>query len=361
MVVIGLALSVVAGDPLDAVLMFGLVFSVVFFGWLVLTRRSYLRFLGLPLVLFALIGLTAFAIEHKVALPILIGVLLLFGLVARYAVRHARTTEQLTRWHARPADPARKGMLIINPNSGNGKAERFNLPEEARKRGVEPLLLKPGDNLCELANRAVTQGADVIGMAGGDGSQALVATVAMQRDVAHICVPAGTRNHFALDLGLDRDDVVGALDAFTDGVERRIDLASVNERIFVNNASLGVYAQVVQSDAYRDGKLETWKRMLPEMLGRDAAPSDLLFDAPHAKDWADASLVIVSNNPYQLRRLRGRRHATAPGQREPRYLRDPYSRCGGSRQAGDPRHGRPAPAFWRRAPVVVHRVRSSRE
>ena len=100
-------------------------------------------------------------------------------------------------------------------------------------------------------------------MAGGDGSQALVASVAMKHDVAHVCVPAGTRNHFAADLGLDRNDVVGALDAFTDGVERRVDLASLNERVFVNNASIGVYAQVVQSDAYRDAKLRTWRRMLP--------------------------------------------------------------------------------------------------
>jgi diacylglycerol kinase family enzyme len=167
------------------------------------------------------------------------------------------------------------------------------------------LLLERGDNLCELADRAVTQGADVIGMAGGDGSQALVARVAMQRDVAHICVPAGTRNHFALDLGLDRDDVVGALDAFTDGVERRIDLASLNERIFVNNASLGVYARVVQSDAYRDAKLTTWRRMLPDMLGQGAAGCALRFETPHTKDWCDAALVIVSNNPYQMRRFRG--------------------------------------------------------
>ena len=304
-VVIGLTLTLVAGDPISVVLMFGLVFLVAFFGWLVLTRRSYLRFLGLPLVIFGFVGLTAFAYDHKVALPVLIAVLLLFGFVARYAMRHAHTTEQMARRHARPTEPAQKGVLIINPNSGSGKAERFNLPEEARKRGVEPLLLEPGDDLCELAHRAVTQGADVIGMAGGDGSQAMVATVAMQRNVAHICVPAGTRNHFALDLGLDRDDVVGALDAFTDGVERRIDLASLNDRVFVNNASLGIYASVVQSDAYRDGKLRTWKRMLPEMLGRDAAASDLLFDAPHARDWPNASLVIVSNNPYQLRRFGG--------------------------------------------------------
>jgi diacylglycerol kinase family enzyme len=300
-----LVLVVLVADPVSVVLMFVLVFIAAFFGWLVLTRRSRLRLLGLPVIAFGLVGLGAFAYDHKVALPILIAAFVLFGLAARYAVRHSRMTEQMARRHARPADPARKGVLIINPNSGGGKAERFNLPEEARNRGVEPLLLERGDNLCELADRAITQGADVIGMAGGDGSQALVARVAMQRDVAHICIPAGTRNHFALDLGLDRDDVVGALDAFTDGVERRIDLGSLNERIFVNNASLGLYARVVQSDAYRDGKLGTWKRMLPEMFGRDAAASDLLFDAPHQRDWANASLVMVSNNPYQLRRFRG--------------------------------------------------------
>jgi diacylglycerol kinase family enzyme len=145
----------------------------------------------------------------------------------------------------------------------------------------------------------------VIGMAGGDGSQAVVATVAMEHDVAHVCVPAGTLNHFALDLGLDRADVVGALDAYAGGFERRIDVASVNGRIFVNNASLGVYARVVQSNAYRDAKLRTWWRMLPEMLGPSATPLDLQFEGPDVSEWADAALVLVSNNPYELRPLPG--------------------------------------------------------
>ena len=127
----------------------------------------------------------------------------------------------------------------------------------------------------------------------------------LRRDVAHVCIPAGTRNHFALDLGLDRDDVVGALDAFTDGVERRIDLARVNDRVFVNNASLGVYAKVVQSDAYRDAKLETWTSMLPDLLGPDAEPIDLEFTAPDGSRCDDAPLVLVSNNPYRLTSLAG--------------------------------------------------------
>jgi diacylglycerol kinase family enzyme len=295
-------LFVIADDPIGFPLAFVSVFTIAFFSWFFVTTRGYRRLLGVPAVLVALVILFMWAYDHKVALPVLIGVLALFGLVARYAVRHA---VHIGRRHARPAEPAQRGVLIINPNSGGGKAERFNLPEEARRRNIEPLLLGRDNDLYELAERAVTRRADVIGMAGGDGSQALVASVAMKHDVAHVCVPAGTRNHFAADLGLDRNDVVGALDAFTDGVERRVDLASLNERIFVNNASLGVYAQVVQSDAYRDAKLGTWRRMLPEIGGRGSVDGKLHFDAPHPKDWSDAALVIVSNNPYQARRFRG--------------------------------------------------------
>ena len=142
-------------------------------------------------------------------------------------------------------------------------------------------------------------------MAGGDGSQALVAQVAMEHDLPYVCVPGGTRNHLALDLGLDRDDVVGALDAFASAVERRIDLAFVNDRIFVNNVSLGIYAEIVQSDAYRDAKLETVQKMLPELLGPRATPFDLRFQGPDGGDQRSAQLLLVSNNRYVLDRLGG--------------------------------------------------------
>jgi diacylglycerol kinase family enzyme len=300
-----LAISMVANDPVGLVIAFGAVFLLVFCIWILLIRRSRFRLLVLLPAVVAVIALVGYGYDQKYQLLIVVGLLLLFGFAARYAVRNHYASAHTVHRHARAAPRVRRGVLIINPRSGGGKAERFDLAEEARKRRIEPLLLGPGDDLCDLAKRAAIGGADVIGMAGGDGSQALVASVAMEHDVAHVCVPAGTRNHFALDLGLDRDDVVGALDAFTDGVERRIDLARLNERIFVNNASLGIYARVVQSDAYRDAKLGTWRQMLPEIMGRDAVCCDLEFDVPHANDWGDASLVIVSNNPYQLRRFRG--------------------------------------------------------
>jgi diacylglycerol kinase family enzyme len=302
---VGIVLLAIATEFGDLLLGLASVFVLAFSGWFVVTRRRPVRQLGILGVLLGLVGLVNFVGEHWAALFELSGAIALFAVAGRYALRHERTTLDRARQNARPARPAGRGVLIINPNSGGGKAQRFNLPEEARRRGIEPLLLDPGADLRELARGAVADGADVLGMAGGDGSQALVAAVAVEHNVAHVCVPAGTRNHFALDLGLDRNDVVGALDAFTDGIERRIDLASVNERIFVNNASLGVYARVVQSDAYREAKLGTWSRMLPDVLGPSATSMDLQFEGPDASDWTDATLVVVSNNPYQLGHLGG--------------------------------------------------------
>src|SRR6266508_2127681 len=284
----GYAVITAAGDLLLAL---ASVFLFAFSAWFILTRRHLARFLGLPGVLLGLAGMIGFVGGHPLELFGLVAVLALFGFAGRYAVSHGRATLQAVHG---TAEPARRGVLIINPRSGGGKATRFNLPEEARKRGLRHVLLEPGDDLRELATKAVTDGADVIGMAGGDGSQATVAGVAMQHDVAHVCVPAGTRNHFALDLGLDRDDVVGALDAFTDGVERRIDLASVNGRVFVNNASLGLYATIVQSQAYRDAKLKTAADMLPELLGPHARPFDLRYHGPDGILYPSAHLILVS-------------------------------------------------------------------
>jgi diacylglycerol kinase family enzyme len=275
--------------------------------WVALTSRGARRLAGTGLATLAAAGLIVVFATHwqgVLVLVALLALLALFGLSSRYALGRSGEAAGASTAHL-PVGAADTAVLIINLKSGGGKAERFDLAGEARARGVEPVVLRPGDDLLALAEDAIARGASAIGMAGGDGSQALVATVAARRDVAHVCIPSGTRNHFALDLGLDRDDVVGALDAFTDGVERRIDLAQVNDRVFVNNASLGVYAKVVQSEAYRDAKLETWTRMLPDLLGADASAIDLEFSTPDGSTCRDAPLVLVSNNPYQLTNMAG--------------------------------------------------------
>jgi diacylglycerol kinase family enzyme len=273
--------------------------------WYLVAGRGPVRLAGGLLAAAAAVAVLAVVVtstQNGLALELSLVLLAASAPAARYALEPSRGEPDTDARAGRPRQP----VLIMNPWSGGGKVERFNLVEECRARGIEAVVLKRGDDLLQLAGDAVARGADVIGMAGGDGSQALVASVAARHGIAHVCVPAGTRNHFALDLGLDRDDVVGALDAFADGVERRIDLATVNGSVFVNNASMGIYAKIVQSPEYRDAKLRTAMAMLPDMLGSGAEPFDLRFAGPDGEEVPTAHVILVSNDPYQLDHLDGR-------------------------------------------------------
>jgi diacylglycerol kinase family enzyme len=224
--------------------------------------------------------------------------------------------KHLSRYGWRPADPPRLPVLFINPRSGDGKAARARLAEHARNAGIEAVLLDPGQDLAALAGDAVAAGADVLGMAGGDGSLAVVAAVAAAHGIPFVCVPAGTRNHFALDVGVDRRDVAGALDAFTHGVERRIDAAEVNGRMFLNNVSLGIYGDAVRSPAYRDAKARTLLETAAEVIGPGAGKLALVLVDDLGHEHRQPAVVLVSNNPYALDRplARGTRPALDSGQ-----------------------------------------------
>ncbi|MET8519182.1 diacylglycerol kinase family protein [Nocardioides sp. NPDC004968] len=205
-----------------------------------------------------------------------------------------------------PGAPApRHPVLFFNLRSGGGKAERFELAMEARARGIEPIELGAGDDLEVLVRDAVARGADGLAMAGGDGSQAIVAAVAAEFGLPYACVPAGTRNHFALDLGVDRDDVVGALEAFVDAGERRVDVGDVNGRVFVNNVSLGLYAEAVQREGYRDAKIRTLLDTVPEALGPGGDEVAMRWRGPGGHEHRGGAAVLVSNNRYRLGRAIG--------------------------------------------------------
>jgi diacylglycerol kinase family enzyme len=273
-----------------------------------LTRLGWRRTAGFALAVVALLVPPVLAVAVGGAFEAVVFVALEFvaSAAARYALGRDTASLKSGPTPGIEVDDAARPVLLMNPQSGGGKVERFGLVEEARRRGIEPVVLAPGDDLTTLAEDAVTtRGADVIGMAGGDGSQALVAAVAMRHDVAHVCVPAGTRNHLAMDLGLDRDDVVGALDAFGPAVERRIDLAVIGDRVFVNNATMGLYAKIVQSREYREQKMRTALEMLPAMLGPGAKPFDLRYTGPDGSQVASAHLILVSNDRYELSRPEG--------------------------------------------------------
>jgi diacylglycerol kinase family enzyme len=220
-------------------------------------------------------------------------------------------------------------VLFVNPKSGGGKATRAGLSERARELGVNVIVLRPGDDLAALVDDAVARGADALGSAGGDGSLAVVAAAALVHGLPFVCVPAGTRNHFALDVGVDRGDLVGSLEAFTDGVERRIDVAEVNGRLFLNNVSLGIYGDAVRQPAYRDAKARTLAQTAAQVLGPSAPTAGLELVDDCGRPHRDPAVVLVSNNPYSFDAACAG-HPPCPRQRTARRRR---ARPAGSRPA----------------------------
>jgi diacylglycerol kinase family enzyme len=216
----------------------------------------------------------------------------------------------LSRYGWRAVDPPRRPVLFVNLRSGGGKAERASLVDRARERSIDARVLEPQQDMSALVADAVADGADALGVAGGDGSLAVVAAVARAQGLPLVCVPAGTRNHFALDLGVDRHDLVGALDAFGDhGVERSIDVAEVNGRVFLNNVSLGIYGDAVQRTSYRDAKVRTLLETTAEVLGPSRAAPEMRLVDDLGREHRHPAVVLVSNNPYALDR------PVAPGTR----------------------------------------------
>ena len=319
---------ILLNDPLILVGQALLIAVVVTAAWVAVTRAAAMRWLAAAIAIAGIVAIVALELQREgragLSLVVRIALVLVAAWLGRYALGRDPRTLQESETPGTPVPAATRGALIMNLKSGGGKAERFQLPKECRARGIEPIVLAWGDDLSQLArdakesrargseplvetwgddlstlaHDAIDRGADVIGMAGGDGSQALVANIAAERGVPMVVIPAGTRNHFALDLGLDRDDVVGALDAYGTAVERTIDLGDVNGRVFVNNVSMGLYAVIVKSPEYRDAKMDTTLAALPQMLGPDTKPFDLRFTSGDGVQHDGAHVVQVSNNPY---------------------------------------------------------------
>jgi len=188
-------------------------------------------------------------------------------------------------------------VLIINPGSGGGKAKRIGLASAAAGLGIETIVRKKGQKIPDLANAAVDRGADHLLIAGGDGSQARVADVAIKRDVAFSCVPSGTRNHLAMDLGLDRSDPKKALAAAFDGVEFKVDVGRIAKRLFVNNVSFGVYAEAIADPDYRAHKAKS----IADAAAASAENPEkgLSVTAPDGTVHDNIGMLLASNNPYQ--------------------------------------------------------------
>ncbi|HEY0815198.1 MAG TPA: diacylglycerol kinase family protein [Pseudonocardia sp.] len=262
--------------------------------WFAVVRRGTPRVTGMAVAAVALAGAGALLFRNN-------GWGFLIGLAIGVAIWHAAARAAF-RVHLRlpAAEPPQRPVLFINPWSGGGKAAKVGLAEHASRRGIRTVELHRGDDLKQLVSDAVAAGADGLAAAGGDGTQAVVATAAAEHDLPYACIPAGTRNHFALDLGVDREDVVGALDAFVDGGEHLVDLGEVNGQVFVNNVSMGLYAEAVQSDGYRNAKIRTLLDTVPAVFSPTGSELDLRWVAPDGVAHTSAATILVSNNAYRF-------------------------------------------------------------
>jgi len=309
-VLAGLAIVIlVVFAELKSLAMFavGLVAAVVSLAaaYFVLSRRGVVRWLSLGLLVLVPIAVIAiFAVGGVLWVAIVsAGVWLLAGVTARQALTGDPEDWRMPEYPAQP--PARRPYLIMNPKSGDGKVVKFDLKRKAEALGAEVFLFGESGpvDVAAIARQAVADGADLLGVAGGDGTQALVAGIAAEHGLPFVVISAGTRNHFALDLGLDREDPTRCLSALADGVELRVDLGVINGQTFVNNASFGAYAEIVETPAYRGDKMGTTLNLLPDLLqghrgAQLAAQVDgTRIEAPQA--------LLVANNPYGTGDLAG--------------------------------------------------------
>lgn len=291
---LGVATYVFVADFPGGIVVLGCVAAALAVAWYGLLRRGARRIVAGAFVLILIGAAVAVMAGNHNALVLALVVATFAAAVAgaRVAFRPARSLP--------PAPTPLHPVLFVNPRSGEGRAAHTGLVEEARKRGIETIEMGPGEDLEQLAQSAVERGADALAMAGGDGSQAVVAAIAAERGLPYACIPSGTRNHFALDLGVDREDVIGALDALTDGGERFVDLGEINGRVFVNNVSLGVYAEAVSHKQYRESKLGTLLETLTDTLGPGGEGAELRWRDTDGAEQRSRALLLVSNNPYRL-------------------------------------------------------------
>jgi diacylglycerol kinase family enzyme len=205
--------------------------------------------------------------------------------------------------------PERDGVLgfsahlIVNPAAGSAASLRGSLTEAARERGIQVRVLEPGQDARLAAFAAVEDGAESLAVAGGDGSVAAVAGVAVECELPLVIVPMCTLNHFARDLGLDLAHPLGALDAFYGGYEeRRVDVGRINGRLFINNVSLGVYAQMLGDPGYRQDKLRVAQAKLQAAFSDPELRRALRIAPPEEALLEGIIAMVVSNNPYEFAR-----------------------------------------------------------
>ncbi len=298
-VAVGTLLTTLITNPLATLLSVVALAALLTSTWVALTNRGDKRRVALLVGAAALVVLIVTVVRDDEHAYLVLTTLLALA-IAVPAGRFALGREPAPPPGDVMVGPAERPALVVNPRSGDGRAAEAGLADAARSRGITVHELDGTHSVIDLVAQALADGADVVGVAGGDGSLAAAADQIAAHGADFVCLPAGTRNHFAQDLGLDRTDLIAGLDAFGAARRRRIDLARVNGHPFLNNVSMGLYGEIVQSDDYRTDKVGTALSRLPDLVGSDGAGVGLAYTDADGQLRTDSQVIHVSNNPYVL-------------------------------------------------------------
>jgi YegS/Rv2252/BmrU family lipid kinase len=203
--------------------------------------------------------------------------------------------------------PAGRIPVILNATAGRGYSPE-KIDELARlfaEHGLEVDIQAASDGaeILEMARRAIAQRPAFVVAAGGDGTVSAVASCLKGTDVALAVLPMGTLNHFARDLGIP-PEVPDAVKAIAHGRPVGIDLGEVNERPFINNASLGLYPDIVrdrQRQQRRLGRGKYWAMLWATLAVLRRSPFLKLSMEINGKPTRCRSpFVFVGNNDYVM-------------------------------------------------------------
>jgi undecaprenyl-diphosphatase len=233
--------------------------------------------------------------------------------VAGLAVGSAVAVASQHWWRVRPKEPARvrpaheapaldggEGLVIaVNPRSG---PDDYDPAEDIRRvlPRAEVLELTPESGVDELLGEAARSGrAQALGVAGGDGSVAAAAAVALEHGLPLAVFAAGTLNHFARDVGLETPQ--DTADAVVSGQAVQVDVAEVNGTPFLNTSSIGAYPEMVRRRDRLSGRMGKWLALsvAAAQVLRTQSPVQLVVNGRPLSVW----IVFIGNCLYTPRGL----------------------------------------------------------
>jgi len=204
-----------------------------------------------------------------------------------------------------PTPPSRI-ICVLNAGSGTGAADTAQARVQqfcaASGCAVHFVMIKPGCDLEGELAEALATPADVVVAGGGDGTVSAVVTAIIAHELRLGVLPLGTLNHFAQDLGIP-SDLDAALEVIFAGHTLAVDVGVVNDRNFVNNSSLGLYAQIVQlRERHKARGLRKWFVAAWATLGVTEGSSAfrvrIVVDGRDVVRWTP--LLFIGNNEYRM-------------------------------------------------------------